>query len=218
MPSPSLALLSALVTGRGRPKRLLVTDGAPSFISKIGLVTGAAPLIVEPNSIDDVLRGLLKDEALSPDLVWGIATHRDGKLSPTDWLSRCAALGVPTLELCLGSLNALAHWGSSPALFTVVDLDAESALLGARVTALLTGDRVRAGRVQKLCLPEPGAQDYVFDAGPRGLDHDEAALLTLVERATSQSPRSREKGAGDSSPGWKGPATALDDRWRALQA
>ena len=219
MPSPSLALLSALVTGRGRPKRLLVTENAPAFISKIGLVTGAAPVIVEPNTIDEVLRGLWRDEGLSAELIWGIATHRDGKLSSTDWLSRCAASGVPTIELCLGSLQALGHWGPSPSMFTIVDLDAEAAFSGARVAALLTGDRVRAARVQKLCLPEPGAQDYVFDAWPRGLAHDEPALASLVERATSQAgDQLLTAPAGVPAAQWKGPVAVAEDRWRSLQS
>ena len=219
MPSPSLALLSALVTGKGRPKRLLVSENAPAFISKIGLITGAAPVTVEPNTIDAVLGDLLKDGGMSPGLVWGIATHREGKLSPTDWLARCAASGVPTIELCLGSMHALARWGSSPAMFTVVDLDAEGAFAGARLTALLTSDQARAARVQKLCLPGPGAQDYVFDAWPRGLAHDETELANLVERATAKGgDQIIPSVAGDPGAQWKGPAAVAEERWRALQS
>ena len=183
MPSPSVALLSALVTGKGRPKRLLVQENAPAFVSSIGRVAGSSCVNVAAYDIDDVIHGLLRTEGLSPDHVWGIATHRGGKLSPTDWLSRCAASGIPTVELCMGSLGALASWGPSPATFTIVDLDAEEAFAGARLTALLTSDRATAARVQQLCLPGPEDQDYIIDARPRGLADDEPALISMVEHA-----------------------------------
>ncbi|MBK5257708.1 MAG: hypothetical protein JJE39_16915 [Vicinamibacteria bacterium] len=236
LPSPSVALLSALITGKGRPKRLLVQENAPAFISNIGLVTGAAPVKVNPSDIDEVLETVLRTEGWSLDQVWGVATHGDGTLSPTDWLSTCAASGIPTVELCMGSLFPLARWGTSPAMFTIVDLDAEPAFAGARLTALLTGDRAKAARVQQLCLPGPEAQDYVLDAWPRGLAHDEPALLSLVERATAQggekskAPRTALALAfpwtrrlpsveGDSSERLDSsklaPAPPGDDRWRA---
>ena len=212
MPSPSLALLSALVTGKGRPKHLLVTENAPAFISKIGIVTGAAVTSVKPNAINEVLGSLLRDEGLSPGQVWAVATHREGKLAPGDWISKCAASGVPTIELCLGSLRALARPGLSPAMFTIVDLDAEAAFAGARLTALLTSDPSRAARVGRLCLPGAEAQDYVFDAGPRGLTHDEPALASLVERVMARSGELALPGQ------WKGQALVTADRSQALQS
>ena len=161
MPSPSVALLTALITGKGRPKRLLAQDNAPMFLSNIGLIIGATTVNVPPDNVDEALKGVLRTEGLRAEQVWAVATHRDGKLSPTDWLTRCAANGIPTIELCLGSLFALARWSPFPATFTIIDLDAEEAFAGARLTALLTSDRKTAARVQELCLPSPGAQDYI---------------------------------------------------------
>ncbi|MBX7186204.1 MAG: hypothetical protein K1Y01_13785, partial [Vicinamibacteria bacterium] len=182
MPSPSVALLAALITGRGRPRRLLVPENAPPFILNIGLVLGATTATISPQDIDDALRAVLRTEGLSPEQVWAVATHRDGKLSPTDWLARCSAHGVPTIELCLGSLFALAQWSPFPATFTIVDLDAEEAFAGARLAALLTGDAALGARVSELCLPAPGARDYIFDASPRGLAYDETVLAKLVDQ------------------------------------
>ena len=182
MPSASVALLAALVTGKGRPKRLLVPANAPAFIANIGLIIGAATVSVAPEDVDLALTAALRTEGLRPEQVWAVAVHREGKLSPTDWLSRCAARGIPTMELCIGSLFALAQWSPFPATFTIVDLEAEEAFAGTRVAALLTGDRALAARVRQLCLPAAEAQDYILDAMPRGLAHDETALAELVEQ------------------------------------
>ncbi len=195
MPSPSVAVLSALVTGKGRPKRLLVPENAPAFIANIGRVAGASALKVSPPNIDVALHDLLRTEGLNPAHIWGVATHRDGRLSPTDWLSRCAAAGVPTIELCMGSFAALVRWDPSPATFTIVDLDAEEAFSGAHLTALLTSDRALAARIQELCLPGPEERDYVFDAWPRGLAHDEPALMSMVEDAIGHGDKPPAEGA-----------------------
>ena len=197
MPSPSVALLSALITGKGRPKRLIVQENTPAFISNIGLVIGATAVTAPPQAIDEVLARVLQTEGFRAEQVWAVATHRDGTLSPTDWLSRCALHGIPTIELCLGSLFALARWSPFPATFTIVDLDAEEAFAGARLAALLTGDRATAARVQELCLPVSGAQDYIFDAMPRGLAHDESVLASLVEHVIAldgKTPPAAKKG------------------------
>jgi len=185
MPSPSVALLAALVTGKGRPKRLLVQENAPAFVSNLGLIVGATVAKVPPQDIDEVLAGLLRGEGLRAEQVWAVATHRNGTLSPTDWLSRCVANGIPCVELCLGSLYALVRWSPFPATFTIVDLDAEEAFAGARLAALLTNDPALAARVRELCLPAAGAQEYIFDALPRSLGHDEPALESLVERVVA---------------------------------
>ena len=182
MPSPSVALLAALITGKGRPKRLLLQENAPAFVSNLGLIVGATVAKVLPQDIDEVLAGLLRTEGLRAEQVWAVATHRAGTLSPTDWLSRCVANGIPTVELCLGSLFALVRWSPFPAAFTIVDLDAEEAFAGAGLAALLTSDRALFARIRELCLPASGTQDYIFDAMPRALAHDEAALADLVER------------------------------------
>lgn len=211
MPSPSVALLAALTTSKGRPKRLLVQENAPAFITNLGLIIGATTVKASPQDIDEVLAGLLRTDGLRPEQIWSIATHRGGTLSPTDWLSRCAAHGVATIELCMGSLFALARWSPFPATFTIVDLEAEEAFAGARLAALLTGDRAVAARVRELCLPGAGAQDYIFDAMPRGLAYDEAALASLVEQVISlngerPSPTLRFQPAGSS-------LAAERDRW-----
>jgi chromosome segregation ATPase len=220
MPTASVALLAALITGKGRPKRLLVPENAPAFISNIGLITGAAPVKVSPPQIASLIEGLLGSEGLSPNQIWGVATHREGQLSPTEWLSRCAESGIPTIELCTGSLFPLARWGKSPALFTIVDLDAEKAFAGAHLAALLTSDRASAVRVQRLCLPGPDAQDYVLNALPRGLAQDEPALAALVERVTAQGGAPSSAGTPAFSPGGSSRAPAIEDekRWRARLA
>jgi hypothetical protein len=92
-----------------------------------------------------------------------------------------AAHGVPTIELRMGSL--LTQAGSSPATFTVANLDADEAFLGIRLTALLTDDDAAADRIRRFCLPEPGASGFLLDASPRGLADDEPGLRGLVERA-----------------------------------
>ena len=185
MPSPSVAMLAALTTSKGRPKRLLVQENAPAFISNLGLIIGATTVKVTPQDIDEVLAGLLRSDGLRPEQVWSVATHRGGALSPTDWLSRCAAHGIATIELCMGSLFELARWSPFPATFTIVDLEAEEAFAGTGLAALLTGDRAVAARVRELCLPTSGGQDYIFDAMPRGLAYDETALASLVEHVIS---------------------------------
>ncbi|HQZ17946.1 MAG TPA: hypothetical protein PLD86_13820, partial [Vicinamibacteria bacterium] len=182
MPSASVALLAALVTGKGRPKRLLVPENAPAFIANIGLIIGATTVNVPPEDVDLALTAALRTDGLRAEQVWAVAVHREGRLSPTDWLSRCAAQGIPTIELCIGSLFALAQWSPFPATFTIVDLEAEEAFAGTRLAALLTSDRALAARVRQLCLPAAGAQDYILDALPRGIAHDETALLDLVEQ------------------------------------
>ena len=79
MPSLSVALLSALVTGKGRPKRLLVQENAPTFVSNIGLVTGAAPVKVAPGGIDEVLEVTTRvAEVGAAHLVLEQRIHRDG--------------------------------------------------------------------------------------------------------------------------------------------
>lgn len=181
MPSASVALLSSLLAGRVRPKRLLAQESAPSFVSNLAVITGASAMTVSPPDIDQVLTGLLRTEGLKAEQVWAVATHRDEKLSPTDWLSTCAASGLPTIELCLGSLMALAQWSPFPATFTIVDPDAEEAFAGVGLAALLTSDPAMAARVRQLCLPSPGARDYILDIMPRGLAHDEPVLASQIE-------------------------------------
>jgi chromosome segregation ATPase len=180
--SPSVALLASLLSGRLRPKRLLVEANAPAFVSNLAVITGATVVTVSPHDIDMVLLDIFKTEGLKAEHVWGVAAHREGKLSPTDWLSRCVARGAPTVEMCLGSLRELARWSPFPATFTIVDLDAEADLSGIGLTALLTQDRALALRVRQLCLPARGAREYVLDATPRGLAADEAALAKLMDQ------------------------------------
>ncbi len=181
-----MALFSALVAATGRPLRLLLQEGVPSFVSNIGRIAGALPVHVPPEEVASVLHEVLVTEGVGPDHAWGVAIHRAGQVSSPEWLSECGSRGLPTIELCLGSLGALAGRGPSPATFTIVDLNAEGAFEGVQLTALLTDDSAMAERVRALCLPGPEDRDYVLDAAPRGLDHDEPLLARVVERAISQ--------------------------------
>jgi len=188
MASPSLALLAALIAGRARPSRLLVQVGSPSFAAHISRIVGAVP---EAVSFDDSheLRVALQRLGSHPSGAWGVATHRPEALVPSEWFEAFAAGGVPTVELCLGGLFPLARRGSSAATFTIVSLDDEPAFEGVQLTALLTNDAELAQRVRDLCLAGPQGEDCIIDARPRGLVDDEAALLTLVDRAIARDER-----------------------------
>ncbi|MEO8361296.1 MAG: hypothetical protein ABI672_14790 [Vicinamibacteria bacterium] len=179
--SPSVALLCALVAGKGRPKRLLCDPSAPPFISNIARIAGALPVHVPIGQVNQAIRGALVTEGLSSDLVWVTAVHRDGHLAATEWLANSRSQGVPSVELCLGSLPALIGARQHLASFTIVQLDAEPSLEGLQLTALLTDDADLADRVRQLSLPSPGSTDYVLDASPRGVTHDEPALLSLLD-------------------------------------
>ncbi len=199
-----MALFSALVAATGRPLRLLLQEGVPSFVSNIGRIAGALPVHAPLEEVASVLHEVLETEGVGPDHAWGVAIHRDGQVSPLEWLAECGSRGLPTIELCFGSLAALAGRGPSPATFTIVDLNAEGALEGVQLTALLTDDSVMAERVRALCLPGPEDRDYVLDAAPRGLDHDEPLLASVVERAISRF------GTGSAGGGREGSLAAID--------
>ncbi|MEO5761641.1 MAG: hypothetical protein ABIR28_04945, partial [Vicinamibacteria bacterium] len=192
--SPSVALLSALVAGKGRPKRLLVELGVPPFVSNIARIAGATPVHVPASQVRPAIRGAVVTEGLSPDLVWVTAVHREGHLAETEWLTEARSHGVPSVEICLGSLGALMTVPERLASFTIVQLDAERTLDGLQLTALLTDDSDLADRVRQLCLPGPGSADYVLDASPRGVTYDEPALLSLLDAsiARAQSPAVEE--------------------------
>ena len=193
MASPSVALLSAFVGGKGRPTRILVQDNAPAFVFNVSKIAGAVPVAVplkDGGAGLDPLRGALADLSALSGPFWGVVMHRGGHLVGSDALSVLAFHNVPAIELCIGSLPSLARADPSSATVTIVSLDAEPALGGLNLTALLTSDEALATRIRRFCLPGHGAEDYVFDAAPRGLAEDETALLALVERLTSpEKPR-----------------------------
>ena len=191
--SPSVALLAALVAGKGRPTRILVQEGAPSFVGNISKISGAVPVSVPPEDADaglPLLREALGDLAERSGPFWGVVAHRDGRVVGSEVFSAFASHKVPLIELCLGSLQPLARGGPSGAALTIVSLDHEPSLRGLNLTGLLTSDDALAARIRRFCLPGPETRDYVLDAAPRGLAEDEAALLGLIERAiTPQEPR-----------------------------
>lgn len=193
LPSPSLALLSALVAGPARPSKLLVQDGCPSFVTAIGSLVGATTEVVPLDDSEEPRQGLRSVSSKARN-TWGVATHANHSLVSDDWFEAFASAGIPSVELCLGSLFELARRGPSSATVTIVSLDHEPAFAGVRLTALLTDDPALARRVKHFCLAEAGGRSAVLDATPRGLAEDEPALATILERAFARDEEDRSEG------------------------
>ena len=203
------------MAGKGRPNRILVQEGAPSFVGNIGKIAGAVPVPVrfEEGALGlEPLRAVLSSLSERPGPFWGVVHHAFGRLVSAEALSVFSAHNVPVIELCLGSLQSLASSGPTGAALTIVSLDAEPGFHGISLTALLTSDEGLAKRIRRFCLPGAETRDYVLDASPRGVAEDEAALVGLIDRTISQGVPSSDAPApppATAPTSWEAPAPAL---------
>lgn len=201
--SPSLSLLAALLTGKSRPGRIFLSSDAPAFVSNIAKFSGATPVafpLSEPSGVRDLQQALLDLPPLGRPS-WGVVVHQNGETRGEEALRVFAQAAVPSIEICLGSLDAVSRRGKSPSVATIVGMDQEPGLQGAQLAALLSDDAQVVARVKKFCLPGPDARNYVLDASPRGLATDEAGLASVVSDliARVETSRARNPSTGASS-------------------
>ena len=190
MPSPSVALLAALITGSA-PDASSCRRTRP-FSSRTSVSSsGPAPLPSRLRTSTTPLRGVLRTEGLSPEQVWAVAIHRD-ELS-TDWFCPMHGPRRPHDRAVHGSLFALAQWSPFPGTFTIVDLDAEEAFAGARLAALLTGDRTLGPGQGSSAPPPPGRGTTSSTPRPRSRLRRDGPC-----QAGGPGDRARRRGPGQS--------------------
>lgn len=186
--SPSLAFLAALISGRGRPGAVILSEDDPSWLGYTATLAGATVVRIPQNigerELVETLAAMRRDETRP---TWGVVCHRVDSRPPLEWLTTFTENGIHGIEICMTALAGVARARPSAASFVIVDLRESEGAPSVAPSLLLTDDEQRARRVRRLCLPEPNEPGFVFDARPARnfADSAVAAWVGSVVNGTS---------------------------------